>query len=174
VTDGLHVHEARRCRGRRSGFGLELPWGERSGARKLAATRAAPRLPAIARSEPLIFEARLKVGGPIGGQSAGQVGWKRGPHPVLEVDNRVVVSPRQARELLAAATYVGAWELASGRRLRAIFGCLYYAATRPGEALGLRRSDCDLPEAGWGRITVEETGPSVGRGGSKGAVMARV
>ena len=29
-----------RVQGRRSGFGLELPWGERSGARKLAATRA--------------------------------------------------------------------------------------------------------------------------------------
>ena len=47
--------------GRWSGFGLELPWGERSGARKLSATRAAPRLPAIARSGPLIFEARLSV-----------------------------------------------------------------------------------------------------------------
>jgi integrase len=73
------------------------------------------------------------------------------------------VNPRQARELLTAATYVGGWERASGRRLKSFFGCLYYAATRPGEALGLRRSDCDLPEAGWGRITVEETQPSVGK-----------
>ena len=39
-------------RGRWSGFGLELPWGERSGAHELAATRVAPSLPAIARSDP--------------------------------------------------------------------------------------------------------------------------
>ncbi|RLL68906.1 site-specific integrase [Streptomyces sp. Z26] len=88
---------------------------------------------------------------------------KRGQRPVQEVDNRVVVNPRQARELLTAVTYVGGWERASGRRLRAFFGCLYYAATRPGEALGLRESDCFLPDSGWGRITVEETRPSVGR-----------
>ncbi|MCH6162625.1 tyrosine-type recombinase/integrase [Streptomyces marispadix] len=88
---------------------------------------------------------------------------KRGQRPVQEVDNRVVVNPRQARELLTAVTYVGGWERASGRRLRAFFGCLYYAAMRPGEALGLRDGDCDLPETGWGRLTVEETRPSVGK-----------
>ncbi|MGK5497008.1 hypothetical protein [Streptomyces sp. URMC 125] len=45
-------------------------------------------------------------------------------------------------------TYVGGWDRAGGRRLRAFYGCLYYAALRPGEALGLRRSDCTLPEEG--------------------------
>jgi hypothetical protein len=55
---------------------------------------------------------------------------------VQEVDRRVVVNPRQARELLTAVTYVGTYDRASGRRLRALFGCLYYAALRPGEALG--------------------------------------
>ncbi|MBQ1119669.1 tyrosine-type recombinase/integrase [Streptomyces sp. B15] len=88
---------------------------------------------------------------------------KRGQQPVQEVDSRVVVNPRQARELLTAATYVGGWKRASGRRLRAFFGCMYYAATRPGEALGLRRSDCHLPAKGWGRITVEVTRPSAGK-----------
>lgn len=93
----------------------------------------------------------------------GRVRRKRGQRPVTEVDRRVVVNPRQARELLTAVTYVGGYDRASGRRLRAFFGCLYYAAMRPGEALGLRRTDCALPETGWGRITIEETRPSVGK-----------
>ncbi|MGY1453194.1 tyrosine-type recombinase/integrase [Streptomyces sp. SS8] len=93
----------------------------------------------------------------------GKVRRKRGQQPVQEVDRRVVVNPRQARELLTAVTYVGGWDRASGRRLRAFFGCMYYAALRPGEALGLRRSDCELPAEGWGRITVEETRPSAGK-----------
>ncbi|NGO09315.1 site-specific integrase [Streptomyces sp. HC44] len=88
---------------------------------------------------------------------------KRGKRPVQEVDRRVVVNPRQARELLAAVTYVGGYERASGRRLRALFGCLYYAAMRPGEALGLRRSDCTLPAKGWGRIELAETRPTAGK-----------
>jgi integrase len=88
---------------------------------------------------------------------------KRGKRPVQEVDRRVVVNPRQARELLAAVTYVGGYERASGRRLRAFFGCLYYAAIRPGEALGLRRSDCTLPAKGWGCIELAETRPTAGK-----------
>jgi integrase len=88
---------------------------------------------------------------------------KRGHRPVQEVDRRVVVNPRQARELLTAVTYVGGYERASGRRLRAFFGCLYYAAMRPAEALGLRRSDCTLPAKGWGRIELEETCPAAGK-----------
>jgi len=88
---------------------------------------------------------------------------KRGKRAVQEVDRRVVVNPRQARELLAAVTYVGGYERASGRRLRAFFGCLYYAAMRPGEALGLRRSDCVLPASGWGRIELAETRPTAGK-----------
>ncbi|MBO4256821.1 tyrosine-type recombinase/integrase [Streptomyces griseorubiginosus] len=88
---------------------------------------------------------------------------KRGKRAVQEVDRRVVVNPRQGRELLTALTYVGGYDRASGRRLRAFFGCLYYAAMRPGEALGLRRSDCTLPASGWGRIELAETRPTAGK-----------
>lgn len=88
---------------------------------------------------------------------------KRGKRPVQEVDRRVVVNPRQARELLTALTYVGGYDRAGGRRLRAFFGCLYYAAMRPGEALGLRRPDCTLPASGWGRIELAETRPTAGK-----------
>jgi integrase len=55
---------------------------------------------------------------------------------------------RWLKPWLTALTYVGGYDRASGRRLRAFFGCLYYAAMRPGEALGLRRSDCTLPASG--------------------------
>ncbi|KPI18683.1 integrase family protein [Actinobacteria bacterium OK074] len=88
---------------------------------------------------------------------------KRGKRAVQEVDRRVVVNPRQARELLVAVTYVGGYDRASGRRLQAFFGCLYYAAMRPGEVLGLRLSDCTLPERGWGRIDLTETRPTAGK-----------
>lgn len=71
---------------------------------------------------------------------------------VAVVDRRVVVNQRQALELLIALTYVGQRGKAKrGERLVAFFACLYFAALRPGEALGLREQDCDLPETGWGR-----------------------
>ena len=37
--------------------------------------------------------------------------------------------------------------------LAAFFGCLYYAALRPAEAIAVHASDCDLPPSGWGQFT---------------------
>lgn len=93
----------------------------------------------------------------------GKVRRGRGRQPVQQVDRRTMVDPRQVRELLNAVTYAGGWDRAGGRRLRAFHGCLYYAALRPGEALGLRRSDCALPEEDWGRIGLEEARPVAGK-----------
>jgi hypothetical protein len=59
---------------------------------------------------------------------------------VAAVDRRVVVSPAQARALLNAVESVGT--RGRGKGLKAFFACLYYAALRPGEALGLRERDC--------------------------------
>jgi hypothetical protein len=53
------------------------------------------------------------------------------------VDRRAVVNPHEARELLAAVTYVG--QLWRGRHLRGFFACMYFAALRPGEVKALRR-----------------------------------
>jgi len=87
------------------------------------------------------------------------VRWTAGP--VAEpVDRRVVASPDQVRNLLTAVTYVGR---RTGPRLRAFFALLYFAALRPAEALDLRIQDCDLPEEGWGTITLVGTEPEVGR-----------
>jgi integrase len=91
--------------------------------------------------------------------------WK--PPKVSEVvDRRVVVNPRQARELLTAVTYVGQQRrgpLARGQRLMALYACLYFAALRPAEAVGLRIQDCYLPQTGWGRLTLEKSRPEVNR-----------
>ncbi|MEV4248076.1 tyrosine-type recombinase/integrase [Streptosporangium canum] len=86
--------------------------------------------------------------------------WK--PPKVREVvDRRVVVNPVQARELLAAVTYVG--RLDRGRHLRGFFACLYLAGLRPAEALGLRFQDCHLPVTGWGRLVLAKSKPQANK-----------
>jgi integrase len=60
-----------------------------------------------------------------------------------EVDRRIVINPQQAEQLLAAVHE-------REPELTAFFGCLYYAALRPAEALHLRIDDCELPAEGWG------------------------
>jgi integrase len=71
------------------------------------------------------------------------------------VDPRVVVNPAQARQLLAAVTYVVAGNHSDrrrGERLHAYFACLYYGGLRPGEARALRENDLVLPAEGWGEL----------------------
>ncbi|MEO3795804.1 transposase [Nonomuraea sp. B10E15] len=87
-----------------------------------------------------------------------KVKWKP-PKTTETVDPRVVVNPRQAQELLTAVTYVG--RRGRGRRLMALFACMYYAALRPAEAVGLRIQDCHLPASGWGRLTIDVSRPEV-------------
>lgn len=87
---------------------------------------------------------------------------KRGKRAVQEVDSRVVVDPRQAREWLTALTYVGGYDRASGRRLRAFFGC---CTTRPwGQG---KRSAFAAPTArsgtGLGPYLLAETRPTAGK-----------
>ncbi|XTZ14446.1 tyrosine-type recombinase/integrase [Micromonospora echinospora] len=80
------------------------------------------------------------------------------------IDRRVVVNGRQARELLTAVSYVGErGRVGRGERLVAFFGCLYFAALRPSEALALREQDCHLPATGWGRLTLVDNRPQAGK-----------
>ncbi|MEU7857886.1 site-specific integrase [Nonomuraea sp. NPDC049141] len=72
------------------------------------------------------------------------------------VDRRVVVNPRQARELLIAVTYIGRTR---GPMLAGMFACMYFAGLRPAEAQGLREKDCFLPVQGWGQLTPARTRP---------------
>ncbi|GDY32993.1 tyrosine-type recombinase/integrase [Gandjariella thermophila] len=81
-------------------------------------------------------------------------------HVTDVVDPRVVVNPAQARQLLAAVTYVGTRDPDRGRRLLGFFACLYYAGLRPAEALALGEADCDLPSEGWGELLLWRSLPA--------------
>jgi integrase len=87
-----------------------------------------------------------------------RIQWKT-PEVAETVDRRVVASPAQARALLAAVRAQGA----RGEHLEAFYGCLYYAALRPSEAVALRESDLHLPTRGWGRIDLAASEPRAGR-----------
>jgi integrase len=82
----------------------------------------------------------------------------RAPKAVNMVDRRSVVNPAQARALLAAVA-----EHSTGRRLVAFYGCLYFAAMRPEEAVGLREANLALPAVGWGEIYLDRAEPHAGR-----------
>jgi hypothetical protein len=68
------------------------------------------------------------------------------PAVAQSVDRRVVVSPAQARTLLAAVRALSD----RGQHLEAFYACLYYAALRPSGGVMLRESDLHLPKKGWG------------------------
>ncbi len=87
----------------------------------------------------------------------GRIQWKAAA--VAEtVDRRSVASPAQARTFLKAVRAQGP----RGEHMEAFFGCLYYAALRPSEAVALRDSDCVLPPEGWGRIDLAASEPRAG------------
>jgi len=86
------------------------------------------------------------------------VKWTR-PRTLKTVDPRTVVSGGQARRLLVAIGQQG--EL--GRRMVAFFGCMYYAALRPEEAVDLRRDNlASLPDHGWGELILTNSEPRSG------------
>ncbi|GLY14168.1 site-specific integrase [Kineosporia sp. NBRC 101677] len=76
-----------------------------------------------------------------------------------EVDRRVVLSPAQFAECLMGVSYVGRDR---GPKLVAFFGLMYYAATRPSEALAVVQDDFVLPEQGWGLVTLARSEPEAG------------
>jgi integrase len=87
-----------------------------------------------------------------------RIQWKA-PQVAETVDRRVVASPAQVRALLVGVRGQGP----RGQHLEAFFGCLYYAALRPSEAVALREADCHLPARGWGRIDLAGSEPRAGR-----------
>ena len=72
------------------------------------------------------------------------IGW-RVPQSSAALDPIVVASPAQVSALLNAVAR-------TRPEMTAFFGCLYYAALRPEEAVALRLADCDLPGSGWGML----------------------
>jgi integrase len=86
-----------------------------------------------------------------------RIQWKA-PAVAETLDRRSVASPAQAGRLLQAVRGQGP----RGAHMEAFFGCLYYAALRPAEAVALREADCVLPARGWGRIDLAASAPRAG------------
>ncbi|SEB55005.1 hypothetical protein SAMN05428945_0366 [Streptomyces sp. 2224.1] len=90
------------------------------------------------------------------------VRWQK-PKVPSQVDPRVVANPEQARNLLAAVSYVGGYRRARGRRLVGLFAALHFGGLRPAEAVGLVETDLNLPIHGWGSALLHRTRPSAGK-----------
>ncbi|RZU51916.1 site-specific recombinase XerD [Krasilnikovia cinnamomea] len=87
-----------------------------------------------------------------------RVSWTA-PKNTDEVDRQVVANPTQARALLAAVD-------SAMPEMTAFFGCMYYAALRPEEALHLREDEYERPkrEGGWGWLHLTGATVAVGNG----------
>jgi integrase len=81
------------------------------------------------------------------------------PKTVHAVDRRSVANPIQARTLFEAVRVQGR----SGARLVAFFGCLYFAAMRPEEAVSLTKHNLSLPPEGWGEFHLDAAEPHAGK-----------
>jgi integrase len=90
------------------------------------------------------------------------------PKTTHGIDRRRVANPIQARTLLHAVD-----QQRGGRRLVAFFGCLYYAALRPEEAISLAKHNLSLPTRGWGELPTMTIG-RVWRRARKAAFTAEV
>ncbi len=77
----------------------------------------------------------------------GKVRWHASGTAVA-LNPATVASPAQVRAILAQV-------MRARPELAAFFGCLYYAALRPEEAVALRRKDLILPAHGRGTIAVQ-------------------
>ena len=83
---------------------------------------------------------------------ADRVQW-RAPTAAVAVNPSTVASPAQVRAILAQVVCVRP-------DLVAFFGCLYYAALRPEEAVALRRDDLILPAHGRGKMILTAACPA--------------
>jgi hypothetical protein len=92
-------------------------------------------------------ELGLLAANPISG-----VQW-RAPRATVAVNPATVASPAQARAILAQVSRIRP-------ELAAFFGCLYYAALRPEEAVALRHEDLVLPAYGRGTIILAAACPA--------------
>lgn len=87
------------------------------------------------------------------------VRWTK-PRTATGIDPRVVINADQAARFLAAVESDGE----RGRRLKAFFATMYYAALRPEEATELRPSNLTLPTEPdtWGEMQLTEAQPRSG------------
>ncbi|MGP3935996.1 tyrosine-type recombinase/integrase [Nonomuraea sp. KM88] len=86
------------------------------------------------------------------------VKWPK-PRTLTTVDPRVVINIHQARRFLNAVET----HSERGRRMKAFFGCMYFAALRPEEVVDLREEHLvSLPESDWGEMRLTNAEPRAG------------
>ncbi|MFI1826612.1 tyrosine-type recombinase/integrase [Streptomyces sp. NPDC020412] len=122
--------------------------------KKAAANTVKRKLPVFSNCLRYAVERELLAAFPLD-----KVDWTP-PETDDEIDFRFVPGPKLAKKLITAVGELGE----RGRHLKAFFGCLYYAANRPGEAVNLREIDFTLPEEGWGEVLLSTSTPRVGSG----------
>ncbi|GHF62160.1 hypothetical protein GCM10018783_34170 [Streptomyces griseosporeus] len=79
------------------------------------------------------------------------------------MDPHLLVNKTPTAQLLAVVSYVRTWDRKKGWRLVGFYAVMYFAALRPSEAAGLKKTDCFLPKNGWGVLTLHETNPVSGK-----------
>ena len=79
------------------------------------------------------------------------IAWQM-PRSSAALDPVVVASPAQVSALLDAVARIKP-------EMTAFFGCLYYTALRPEEAVALRYTDCHLPGSAWGMLRLAAATP---------------
>jgi hypothetical protein len=119
-----------------------------------AATTVRRKRAVFANALGYAVERRLLPASPLG-----QIQWKAADVAEI-VDRRSAANPAQAALFLEAVRGQGP----RAQHMEAFFGCLYYAALRPAEAVALREPDCVLPACGWGRIDLAASIPHAGTG----------
>jgi len=124
----------------------------------LAAANTANRKRTVLNNLMTYAEVERKL---ITGNPLKSITWSR-PRKLKAVDPRCVINSDQARRLLDA---VGNHS-SRGKRLKAFFACMYYAALRPEEVADLREVNItDLPEVdgeSWGEFTLTNSQPRSG------------
>ena len=84
-----------------------------------------------------------------------RITWKP-PRSSCSPGPRPAATPAEVQAILAEVTRIRP-------ELTAFFGCLYYAALRPAEAVTLRADSCILPSRGWGQLTLTGSLPRSAR-----------
>ncbi|MEU4718120.1 site-specific integrase [Nonomuraea dietziae] len=86
------------------------------------------------------------------------VKWTR-PRLLASVDPRVVINIGQARRFFSAVEQ----RAERGKRMKAFFGCMYFAALRPEEVVDLREEHLvSLPVGAWGEMRLTNAEPRAG------------
>jgi len=84
-----------------------------------------------------------------------RITWKP-PRSSRSPDPRSAATPAEVQAILGEVTRIRP-------ELTAFFGCLYYAALRPAEAVALQARSCIFPSGGWGQLTLTASLPRSAR-----------